>query len=81
MNGSGYSTGSPTQQPRLPWSSLLDLQRETIFTDTIYRNLEKKGRFFFSFFPKSSLPTLQFSDYTFGLKHRLLEYYLVSKEP
>lgn len=35
------------QQPWLPWSSLLDLQRETMFTDTIYRNLEKRGVFFF----------------------------------
>lgn len=66
MNGSGDSEARTLQQPWIPPSSLSDLQRETTFTDTIYRNPEKREGFsFLSFFPKSNLSTQQFSDYTF----------------
>lgn len=56
MNGSGDSTARPLQQPWISWASLSDLQRETTFTDTIYRNPEKERVFLFSFFLSKKQP-------------------------
>lgn len=83
VNGSGYSMGSPTQQPWIPGSSLLDLQRETdtmILTDIIYSNPEKKIFFFLSS-PKATFQHSNSQIILFGLKCRLLDYYLVSRKP